>query len=119
MQETLLGVVPVAPTGDEPSTTLDIAPAFGVLDRASGSVPTIAGTAYLGWSQSPTAIHMALSLPANSQAMLHLPATSSDAVTMGNVTAKHVDGVSVAGAGDGEVTLRVGAGSYAFDILRG
>jgi alpha-L-rhamnosidase len=118
MQETLLGVVPVAPTREGPMAVLQIEPAFAVLDHASGAIPTVAGTAAIGWSQTAATIHLALSLPPNSRANLRLPAKGASSVTMGSVPVQHIDGVSVESSGNGVVTLGVGAGSYEFDVSR-
>ncbi|MFZ0668567.1 MAG: family 78 glycoside hydrolase catalytic domain [Acidimicrobiales bacterium] len=118
MQEVLLGCVPAMPSIGEPVTALDITPAFSVLQRASGAIPTVAGTASVAWTQSSSAITLALMLPANSSATLHLPASSSSAVSVDSGPVHTADGISVIGAGGGEVTLAVGAGTYQFDVKK-
>ena len=115
MQEALLGVAPAVPKPGQPPTVLEIAPAFGVLASASGAIPTVSGTASISWARSRD-LHVALSLPPNSQATMRLPAKSPASVSVSSVPIEHVEGISVEGAHDGEVSIVVGAGSYEFDI---
>jgi alpha-L-rhamnosidase len=118
MQEALLGVSPAVPKAGQPPTVLEIAPAFGVLDSASGAVPTVSGTASISWARSRD-LHVALKLPPNSQAVMRLPAKSPASVTVSSVPVEHVDGISVESSQDGEVSIAVGAGSYELDISSG
>jgi alpha-L-rhamnosidase len=116
MQEALLGVAPAVPTAGQPQTVLEIAPAFGVLETASGAVPTMSGTASVSWARSSAGLHVALSLPANSRALVRVPAPSPASIKAGPVPIEHAEGISVEGSGDGEVSLWVGAGSYELDV---
>ena len=119
MQETLLGVVPSVPGAGDPPTVLEIAPAFDVLDTASGAVPTLAGTAYVSWGKARSSLHVSLSLPANSLGLMRLPAKNPASVKMNSVPIEHVEGISIESSLDGEILVRVRAGSYALDISPG
>ncbi|MGO9344444.1 MAG: family 78 glycoside hydrolase catalytic domain [Acidimicrobiales bacterium] len=119
MQEALLGVVPAVPTTGQPPTVLEIAPAFGVLDFASGAVPTMSGTASVSWARSRAGLHVAVSLPANSQALMRVPASGPTSVKVGPVPIEHVEGISVESSENGEVRFWVGAGSYELDVVPG
>jgi hypothetical protein len=116
MQEALLGVSPAVPTSGQPATVLEISPAFSLLDACSGAVPTMSGTASVAWARSSAGLHVALSLPANSAALVRLPAASPSSLKVSSVPIEHVEGIKVAGSKDGVVTLQVGAGSYAIDV---
>lgn len=119
MQEALLGVAPAVPSDGQPPTVLDIAPAFAVLDSGSGAVPTMSGTASISWARSRAGLHVAVSLPPNSEALMRLPAESPASVKVSSVPIEDVEGISVASSNDGVVALRVGAGSYEIDIAPG
>jgi alpha-L-rhamnosidase len=116
VQEAILGFVPLVPTAAEPPTMLEITPALGALDSASGSVPTISGPASIGWSHTGGDTHLDLTLPPNSLALLRLPASNTSQVMVGTTPVTHTDGITVLGTSDGILTLRVGAGTYAFEI---
>jgi alpha-L-rhamnosidase len=116
VQEAILGFVPVVPSEGEPPTMLDIKPAFGALDSASGNVPTVAGPASITWNHASGDIHMRLTLPPNSQGLLHLPANSASQVSVDTTPVTKTDGIDVVSATAGILTLRVGAGTYAFEI---
>jgi alpha-L-rhamnosidase len=116
MQEVLLGVVPALPATGEPPTVLEISPAFSVLDRASGIIPTVAGTAQLGWSRSGSQLDVTLTLPPNSLARVSLPARNVSDVTVDSVAVEHAEGVELSSAPQGQVNLRIGAGRYALRV---
>jgi alpha-L-rhamnosidase len=118
MQEVLLGVVPAPPSAGEPPTVLEISPAFTVLESASGVVPTVSGTAQVGWSHPGGVLEVALTLPPNSLAKLRIPANSPVDVTVDSVAVEHADGVAVAGTRAGQVDLRIGAGHYELRVAR-
>jgi alpha-L-rhamnosidase len=116
MQEVLLGVVPAVPSAGEPATVLEISPAFSVLESASGAVPTVAGTARVGWSHSGGDLDVDLSLPPNALAKLSLPANSAANVTVDSVAVDQAEGIAVESSQARTVNLRVGAGSYAIRV---
>jgi len=135
VQEAILGVTPMAPVPGEPQTVLQVSPAFGLLDTASGIVPTIAGSASLGWSHPGGGggdgggssgggggsvgrgpLSFSLTLPPNSLASVVLPAQSPSAVTVDSSPVDRAEGISLVGSGDGTVTLRVAAGTYEMEV---
>ena len=113
MQETLLGVALDEPDSDGVVHALVFPPSAG-LDRAQGSVPTIAGPLQVSWQRRGKGIAMALTVPANAQASVRLPATGAAGVREGGVAAASAPGVTVVSASGGVVELAVGSGSYRF-----
>jgi len=113
MQEVLLGVAPGTPPAPSGATVLDVRPPPGRLD-VSGRVPTPAGTASVDWRRTGSSTELALVLPPNASARVHLPAARPGALTEGGKPLGHAAGVSVVGAVGGRVTLSVAAGSYHF-----
>jgi alpha-L-rhamnosidase len=113
IQESLLGVTLGAPdvAGRVRAT---IAPPSAGLDRAQGSVPTIAGPVQVSWQRRGKGMTMALSVPANATATVRLPAGSAASVREGGAAATRAPGVTVVSSGDGIVVLAVGSGTYRF-----
>jgi alpha-L-rhamnosidase len=113
MQETLLGVTLGEPDPDGRVRVVVAPPAAG-LERARGSVPTIAGPVLLAWQRRGTGMTMALTVPANATATVRLPAATSASIQEGGVAAARAPGVTVGSAADGVVALSVGSGTYRF-----
>jgi alpha-L-rhamnosidase len=113
MQEVLLGVKPIPPAAASGATVLDISPPPGRLN-VSGKVPTTAGTAAVGWRRAGPTSELALVLPPNASARVHLPASHPRSVSEGGRPVSRVAGVTVLGSRRGRVTLSVAAGSYRF-----
>jgi alpha-L-rhamnosidase len=113
MQETLLGVSFRAPNPDG-TIRITVAPPVRGLPRASGTVPTIAGPVSIAWQRNGRGMTLALTMPANLTALVHLPASSASHVREGGVAAGKASGVSVFSVGDGIAVLEVGSGSYRF-----
>jgi alpha-L-rhamnosidase len=113
MQETLLGVALMEPDADG-SVRVTVAPPTGGLSRATGSVPTIAGPIQVSWQRRSAGMALALTVPANASALVHLPATEPAAVREGGVAAARSPGVAVSSVTGGVAVLSVGSGSYRF-----
>ncbi|HEX4163172.1 MAG TPA: family 78 glycoside hydrolase catalytic domain, partial [Acidimicrobiales bacterium] len=113
MQETLLGVSFGAPNPDG-TLGLTVAPPVRGLPRASGTVPTVAGTVVVAWQRNGRAMALDLTVPANLTALVHLPASSASRVREGGVAVGKAPGVSVSSAAGGVAVLAVGSGSYRF-----
>ena len=113
MQESLLGVSFRSPNPDGP-LRLTVAPPLRGLPRASGSVPTVAGTVVVNWNRSGRGMALDLTVPANVTALVHLPASSVSAVREGGVAVGRAPGVSVDSVGGGLAVLEVGGGTYRF-----
>jgi alpha-L-rhamnosidase len=116
MQEILLGINPIVPGFGDPPTMLDISPAFGLIENAHGTFPTFAGTGAVGWSRSGGPLSVDLTLPPNSAAHLRLPATSDANVTVDKSPLSRSEGVKAISASNGELMVRVGSGSYTFNV---
>jgi alpha-L-rhamnosidase len=113
MQEVLLGVMPVTPVPTVGTTVIDVKAPPGKL-KASGRVPTVAGVATVAWSRRSSGVDLALTLPANAAAHVHLPASSPGTVTEGGRPLARAPGITVVSVEPGEVTVVVGAGTYSF-----
>ena len=113
MQETLLGVTHLEP-GPGGAVRLGVAPPATGLPRASGSLPTAAGTTTLSWRRRGSGVALALALPANASAMVSLPSSDPVGVREGGEPAAKVAGVSLLSTDNGQAVLSVGSGNYRF-----
>ena len=113
MQETLLGVTHLEP-GPGGALRLAVAPPTSGLPRASGSLPTPAGTATVSWQRRGPGITLALTVPANASAVVHLPSSDPSGVRESGVAASKAAGVSVVSTENGMAILTVGSGTYRF-----
>jgi alpha-L-rhamnosidase len=113
MQESLLGVSLETPNPDGTVRAV-VAPPPGGLTRASGSVPTIAGPVAVSWLRSGRGVGLDLTVPANAEARVMLPASSAAQVREGGVAAASAPGVVVLSVSGGVAALSVGSGSYKF-----
>jgi alpha-L-rhamnosidase len=113
MQESLLGVSLETP-GPDGTVRAVVAPPTDGLARASGSLPTVAGPAFVSWERSGRGVALELTVPANAQARVMLPASSAAGVREGGVAASSAPGVAVLSFSNGVAALSVGSGSYRF-----
>jgi alpha-L-rhamnosidase len=113
MQETLLGVTLGQPDGDGRVRAV-VAPPSAGLNRARGSVPTIAGPLHLAWQRRSKGMIIDLTVPANAMATVRVPASDAAAVHEGGAAATAAPGVTVLSAAAGVVMLSVGSGTYHF-----
>jgi alpha-L-rhamnosidase len=115
MQETLLGVTLREPNPDG-TVRLTVTPPTTGLDRAAGSMPTVAGPVSVSWQRRAGGRGVALDLdvPANTIALVHMPATTSSSVQESGVAVGKAPGVSVSSVAGGVAVLEVGSGSYRF-----
>ena len=113
MQETLLGVTHLDP-GPDGTVRLAVAPPTSGLPRASGSLPTPAGTVTVSWQRRGSGMKLALTLPPNTSATVHLPSSDPSSVREGGAAAAKAAGVSIVSTGNGMAVLMVGSGSYTF-----
>ncbi len=113
LQQVLLGVRPTSPG----FATFDVTPPSTVLEWSQGTVPTPRGTIGVSW-QRPTAAstryELAVTVPANATATLHVPVAPSGSMTESGVPIDRASGVGVVAIGARRTVLRVGAGSYHF-----
>jgi alpha-L-rhamnosidase len=113
MAEALLGIEPLAAPGDQAGVSLRITPPRAGLRRASGSYPTVAGVVGVAWRRSSGAFDIRVTLPPNSSALLTIPTLRPTTVTESGRPVASAPGVQVAGSTTADITLRLGAGSYA------
>ena len=113
MQETLLGVTLQEP-GADGTVRAAVTPPSAGLDRAAGSVPTVAGPVLVSWQRRGKGMAMDLTVPANATATVRLPAGAPSSVREGGVPAARAPGVTVVSAAGGAVVLSVGSGTYRF-----
>jgi alpha-L-rhamnosidase len=115
MQEVLLGVTPLTPDGAGATTLLDVHAPAGRLSVA-GRVPTVSGAATVRWHRQRSAVELALTVPPNAAARVHLPAARTQDVTEGGRPLGRAPGVTVQGVRPGDVTVEVVSGTYAFRV---
>jgi alpha-L-rhamnosidase len=111
IQHTLLGVTPTSPG----YTSFAVTPPRGVLTSASGTVPTPEGTITVSWHRhaAPSALFaIDLTVPANTTAVVTLPAGASAQITDSGRPIAGDRGVRSLRVDDGVAILRVGAGTY-------
>ena len=113
MQESLLGVSLMEPNPDGTVRAL-VAPPSAGLSRASGSVPTVAGSVAVSWQRRSGGVGLEVTVPANASAIVRLPATKPSSVREGGVPAGEAPGVAVFSAEPGVAVLSVGSGTYRF-----
>ena len=113
MQESLLGVTLQPPEADGTTRALVSPPSAG-LDRAAGSVPTIAGPMQVSWQRRGKGMTLSLTVPTNATATVRLPAGSPSSVREGGRALAQAPGVTSLSASDGAVVVAVGSGTYRF-----
>jgi alpha-L-rhamnosidase len=119
MQETLLGVT-LQQRNEDGAVNALIEPPSAGLDRAEGSVPTVAGPVHLSWQRQGKGMTMGLTVPANATATVRLPTTNAASVRESGTAAAKAPGVTVqsaaaaAAAAAVVVELSVGSGTYRF-----
>jgi alpha-L-rhamnosidase len=113
MQETLLGVT-LQPRNENGAVNALIVPPSAGLDRAEGSVPTVAGPVQLAWKRQGEGMTMSLTVPANATAMVRLPTSNAASVRESGAAAVKASGVTVVSSAAGVVELSVGSGTYRF-----
>jgi alpha-L-rhamnosidase len=113
MQETLLGVTLHPPEADGTVRAV-VSPPSGGLDRAAGSVPTIAGSIQLSWQRRGTGITLSVTVPTNARADVRLPTKEPTSVREGDVSVTNSPGVTAVSPTNVGVVVSVGSGRYRF-----
>jgi len=113
MQEVLLGVMPVTPAVPGVTTVFEVRPPpVGV--SVAGQFPTVSGVGAVRWQRHTSALDLALIVPANAAARVHLPASSLQDLTEGGRALARAPGITVLSVEAGDVTVGVGAGTFSF-----
>jgi alpha-L-rhamnosidase len=92
-------------------------PERAVIDWVKADYDSPRGPVQSHWRRIDGGLEMEVRIPANTTAVVHVPATEAAAVTEGShgpVDSGQVPGVRVQEAGRGEVVLEVGSGLYRF-----
>lgn len=90
--------------------------ATGNMTYAKGHYNSMYGRIESAWRVEGNAVIYQCTVPANTTATLHLPATSVKNIVEGNRTLKKSKGIEYVGTEDGKVILRLLSGRYSFEI---
>ena len=74
------------------------------------------GTFGVDWEKLDREMTIRVKIPANSTALVSVPATKPEQVSEGNVLADKAEGVKFRGVEDGRLVYEVGSGKYMFSI---
>lgn len=114
-------IIPGKLFGIEPLTPgfklIQIKPQMAGLAEADLALPCIRGTIHCRWRKSAAAGKLSVKIPANTRAMIQLPATSREAVTESGKPLATQPGITILQLKDGRLTCEIGAGHYHFTIL--
>jgi alpha-L-rhamnosidase len=90
----------------------------GDLDHASAATRTPYGKIETGWRETAAGFTLDVTVPVGSHALVHVPASSADAVTEGGRPAASSPGVRSVGTQDGRPVFEAGSGTYRFEVTR-
>lgn len=96
---------PTAPAAGDPKP----------IDHARAEYRSIQGPIVSEWWRRPSGFELAVTLPANTTALVYLPARSTEAVTEGGRSVKSARGVKFIRVEGDRVVLEIGSGSYRFE----
>ncbi|MFH1005911.1 MAG: family 78 glycoside hydrolase catalytic domain [Candidatus Latescibacterota bacterium] len=86
----------------------------GDLTWVNACYDSIRGPITCEWKIADSQFHLHVEIPANTTAMVYLPASSADAVSEGGVPAAMAEGVQFIRMEDGMAVFDVGSGRYSF-----
>jgi alpha-L-rhamnosidase len=69
-----------------------------------------------GWTLVPGAFELNVTVPANTEALVHLPAASASDVSESGLLLSAAKGIRAVQAEDGRLTVRLGSGQYQFSV---
>ncbi len=81
---------------------------------AKGHYDSICGTIIVGWRIDGGELTLAVTIPPNTSATVHVPTSSSAQVLESSKPAAEAEGVTPTGAGDRVATYNVESGDYVF-----
>jgi alpha-L-rhamnosidase len=113
IQQSILGVIPTAPG----FSWFDVTVPLHALNEASGQVPTPAGAIQVSWHRPRIAsdpFTVDVTVPANTKAMISIPATTLGDVRESGFGLRGRKGVTSASIEGDDAVVGVGAGSYRF-----
>ena len=106
----LVGIAPAAP-GFETVRVKPHPPSD--LDRAAAEVETVRGTVAAGWERSSDGSVLSVSVPANTEAVVHVPGSDPETVGITSGSASHAS-ASFEGVRDDRPLYAVGSGEWTF-----
>ena len=108
----LVGVEPIQPG----FKVVRIRPRIAGLSSISAEVPTIRGPIKVSVERDEMRYRLRCTVPANTTAMLHLPAADPNQVSESGRAASNSDGVSYVGVEKGRAVFQVKGGTYDFSV---
>ena len=106
----MFGIVPILPAFEKFAVT----PRPGYVKSGDITVPTIRGDIAVSFNQSETEFKLGVSIPANTTAVVSVPASSKSKVSVDGVPAHEIPEIEFIEETDGYVVYEVGAGRYQF-----
>ena len=106
----MFGIVPILPAFEKFAVT----PRPGYVKSGDITVPTIRGAIAVSFNQSETEFKLGVSIPANTTAVVSVPASSKWKVSVDGVPAHEIPEIEFIEETDGYVVYEVGAGRYQF-----
>lgn len=88
----------------------------GDLTAAKGSYASPYGLINSAWKKSDQSFELSVSIPANTNATVYIPATEKQELTEGNVSVKDKTGIKLKGYDNGRAILQIGSGDYTFKV---
>jgi alpha-L-rhamnosidase len=88
----------------------------GGFTHATASLQTYYGTLSSGWKVATDKTVFTITIPANTTAIVYLPAAATAAVTESGKVVSAVKDITVTGMQDGYMVLKVGSGKYNFEV---
>jgi alpha-L-rhamnosidase len=113
IQQTMLGVIPTAPG----FASFDVKVPLHALRYAAGRVPTPHGAIQVAWRRSavaPRPFRLDVTVPANTKAMVSIPAVALDRVRESGMALSRREGIMSASIIGDYAVVEIGAGSYRF-----
>lgn len=89
---------------------------FNDLTFADGELNTVKGVVKTSWHKQDDKLTMNVTIPANTTAMVYLPAKTAKAVTESGKNISKINEIKLLGEESGYVILKVGSGNYSFNI---
>ena len=88
----------------------------GDINSARASFVSPRGLIRSEWKDTPERFELTVEIPATSEALVVLPAETSDRISENGVPVDRVDAVRIERSEKGRTTLRIGSGTYRFVV---
>jgi alpha-L-rhamnosidase len=88
------------------------------LDWVKASVNTMQGTISSSWQKKQDGLTLEIKIPANTSALVHLPAGRGASITEGGKAISGVKGIKVVAAGEDKTVVELDSGSYMFFLSK-